>query len=332
MHLVRGETVTQTAITIRELLEAGAHYGHLSRLQNPKSRVFVYGQRNGISIIDLQKTAENFKHAASFIEKITAAGGHVLFVGTKRQSRELIQEHAQRCQQFYMNNRWLGGTLTNFPTIRRSIHKLKKIERMSEDGTFDKLTKKEALSFDRLREKLHANLGGIKNMPAKPHAIFITDIIKEKTALLEAQHLDIPVVAIVDTNSNPYGIDYPIPGNDDSIKSLQLFITGIADAALRGLQHQNTSKIPTSQKKSDKNRSNTRRSSSSFQNREGKTVKVERVSNTDTKSQSKRVKAVDNLENKVSSSIDKPSQSASVSVSIKEDTKTDSTESSKLEK
>lgn len=221
-------------INMKDLLEAGVHYGHQTRRMNPKSSKFVYGERNGIHIIDLQKTVTHFKKAVDFVSSVTANGGHILFVGTKRQARELVKEHAGRSRQFYMNHRWLGGTLTNFPTIRKSIHKLKKIEKMSQDGTYEKITKKEAINLERLREKLDVNLGGIKDMPGAPKAMFITDALKEKTALAEAKRLGIPVVAIVDTNINPEGIDYPIPGNDDSIKSLQLFIKTIADAAIAG--------------------------------------------------------------------------------------------------
>ena len=272
-----------SAAMVRDLLEAGAHYGHLSRLLNPKARIFVYGQRNGISIIDLQKTVDYVKKASAFIKSTTAGGGHVLFVGTKRQSRDVVKEHALRSGQFYMNHRWLGGTLTNHPTLRQSIHKLRKLEKMSQDGTYNKITKKEALNLDRLRQKLDANLAGIKDMPGMPRALFITDILKERTALLEAQKLEIPVVAIVDTNGDPRDVEYPMPGNDDSLKSLRLFVSTIADAALRGKQEREKEKKSSSsqssaaggRKQSSASRSTT---SSSFQSKEGRTVKVEKVS------------------------------------------------------
>ena len=221
-------------INMKDLLEAGVHYGHQTRRMNPKSAKFIYGERNGIHIIDLQKTVTHFKKAVEFVTKITSNGGHLLFVGTKNQARDLVKEHAERSGQYFMNHRWLGGTLTNFPTIRKSIHKLKKIETMSQDGTYDKITKKEAINLERLRAKLDTDLGGIKNMPGTPKAMFITDALKDKTALAEAKRLGIPVVAIVDSNIDPEGIAYPIPGNDDSIKSLQLFIKTVADAAIVG--------------------------------------------------------------------------------------------------
>lgn len=202
--------MSENVVAIKKLLEVSAHYGHLARLLNPKARRFVYGQRNGISIIDLQKTVKYFREASQYVSQLCADGGHILFVGTKRQSRDLVKEHALRSQQYYMNHRWLGGTLTNHPTIRKSIHKLKKIEKMSQDGTYEKMTKKEALNLERLRQKLDINLGGIKDMPGLPKALFITDALKERTALLEANLLNIPVIAIIDTNVNPDGVDYPI--------------------------------------------------------------------------------------------------------------------------
>ena len=266
-------------VSLKELIEAGAHYGHLSRLMNPKSSRFVFGNRNGISIIDLQKTVSLFKQASQFLEDVVMGGGHILFVGTKRQSSEIVQKEAMRCQQFYMNHRWLGGTLTNYHTIRKSIHKLKKLETMSEDGTYQKLTKKEALNFERIRHKLDVNLAGIKNMPGLPATVFITDVNKEKTALLEANHLGIPVVAIVDTNVNPKGVDYPIPGNDDSINSLNLFISTIANGILTGLEKRkhaekqnNDSKKPKASSQAQQPKSKV---SSSFRAKDGQTVKVE---------------------------------------------------------
>ena len=221
-------------ISVRELLEAGAHYGHQCRRWNPKMKRYIFGARNGIHIIDLQQTVNCFRKACEFTEKVTAQGGHFLFVGSKRQASEIIQEEATRSNMYYINHRWLGGTLTNYPTIRKSIHRLKRIEKMAADGTYEKLTKKEALSLEKEREKLDRNLGGIKDMPGLPAAIFVADAHKEHIAVKEARKLGIPIVAVTDTNTNPVDIDFVIPGNDDSIKSLQLFTKAIADACLEG--------------------------------------------------------------------------------------------------
>ena len=221
-------------INMRELLEAGVHYGHQCRRWNPKMRKYIFGTRNGIHIIDLQKTVRYFKKACEFIEDITAKGGHILFVGTKRQARDIVADEAKRCGMYYMNHRWLGGTLTNYPTIRQSIHRLKRLEKMSSDGTYEKITKKEALNLDRAKFKLERNLGGIKDMPGTPRAIFIADAHKEHIAIKEAQKLGIPIIAITDTNADPDGIDYVIPGNDDSLKSLQLFEKTVAEAVIAG--------------------------------------------------------------------------------------------------
>ncbi len=221
-------------ITMRGLLEAGVHYGHQCRRWNPKMRKFIYGSRNGIHIIDLQKTVKYFRKACDFVEDVSAKGGHVLFVGTKRQARDILAEEANRAGMFYMNTRWLGGTLTNYPTIKQGIHRLKRLEKMASDGTYEKLTKKEALNLERQRMKLEANLGGIKNMPGLPSALFIADSHKEHIAVQEAKKLNIPIIAITDTNADPDGIDFVIPGNDDSLKSLQLFIKTIAEACIAG--------------------------------------------------------------------------------------------------
>lgn len=221
-------------INMKQLLEAGVHYGHQTRRWNPKMAPYIFGARNGIHIIDLQKTVKKFQEACSFLEDASSRGGHVLFVGTKRLARDLVKEEAGRSGMFYINQRWLGGTLTNFSTIRQSIHRLKKIERMRQDGTLAKLPKKEALGITREQEKLEANIGGIKNMPGLPAAIFVIDAMKESIAIAEARRLKIPVVALTDTNSDPSGIDFVIPGNDDSIKSLHLFISTVAEACLAG--------------------------------------------------------------------------------------------------
>ncbi len=221
-------------IEMKDLLEAGVHYGHQAKRWNPKIKPYIFGDRNGIHIIDLQKTVKLFQGACNFLEGTAAKGGHVLFVGTKRMARDLVQTEAKRAGMYFINHRWLGGTLTNFSTIRQSIHRLKRIEKMSQDGTYDKLPKKEVLMMEREREKLERNLGGIKDMPGMPRAIFIVDAHKETIALLEAKRLGIPVVAVADTNADPDGIDYIIPGNDDSMKSLKLFIGTVADACISG--------------------------------------------------------------------------------------------------
>lgn len=221
-------------VNMKDLLEAGVHYGHQSKRWNPKMKPYIFGARNGIHIIDLQKTVKLFQGACNFLEGTTGKGGHVLFVGTKRMARELVANEAKRSGMYYINHRWLGGTLTNFSTIRQSIHRLKRIEKMSQDGTYEKLPKKEVLMLEREREKLERNLGGIKDMPGMPRAVFVVDAHKETIALQEARRLGIPVVAVADTNADPDGIDYIIPGNDDSMKSLKLFIGTVADACLAG--------------------------------------------------------------------------------------------------
>lgn len=221
-------------INMKQLLEAGVHYGHQTRRWNPKMASYIFGSRNGIHIIDLQKTVKHCQKAYSFLEEVAQRGGHILFVGTKRLARGLIKEEAERCGMYYINYRWLGGTLTNFQTIRQSIHRLKKIERMAKDGTFQKLTKKEALGLEREQEKLDRNLGGIKNMPSLPAAIFVIDAHKEDIAVAEARRLGIPVVAVADTNADPADIDFIIPGNDDSVKSVSLFTKSAAEACLAG--------------------------------------------------------------------------------------------------
>jgi small subunit ribosomal protein S2 len=221
-------------ITMKQLLEAGVHFGHQTRRWNPKMKPYIFGARNGIYIIDLQKTVRYFRTAYSFIRDISEKGEKVLFVGTKKQAQDSILEEAVRADQYYVNNRWLGGMLTNFSTIKRSIDRLKKIEAMSEDGTYDLLIKKEVLQLDREKAKLEKSLGGIKNMTRLPAAVFIVDPNKEDIAVKEARKLGIPVVAVVDTNCDPEGIDYIIPGNDDAIRALRLFASKMADACLEG--------------------------------------------------------------------------------------------------
>ena len=228
-----------SAVTIRELLEAGVHFGHQTARWNPKMRKYIYGARNGIHILDLQKTVPLFDQAYNFVSSMASRGEEVLFVGTKKQAQEVVRTHALRCGQFHVTHRWLGGTLTNFRTIKGSIERLNTIERMFTEGTADALTKKEVLKLYREQEKLENNLGGIKKMSGLPGVIFVVDIIKEHIAVAEAKKLGIKVVAIVDTNTDPDLIDYPIPGNDDAIRAIELFTGRIADAVIEGRRAHN---------------------------------------------------------------------------------------------
>lgn len=229
-------------ITMKQLLEAGVHFGHQTKRWNPKMKPYIFGARNGIYIVDLQKTVRYFKTAYEFIEETVSAGEKVLFVGTKKQAQDAIREEAERAGQYFVNNRWLGGMLTNFATIKASIDRLKKIEAMATDGTLELLTKKEGLQLERERVKLERNLGGIKNMTKQPGAVFIIDPKKEAIAVKEAQRLGIPVVAVVDTNCDPDGIDYIIPGNDDAIRAIRLFAAKMADACVDGEQRRKATK------------------------------------------------------------------------------------------
>ncbi len=223
---------------MKELLEAGVHFGHQVRRWNPKMKEYIFGERNGIYIIDLQKTQKLFRDALNYVtESLTERPNQkVLFVGTKRQAQDAIKEEAERCGQYYVNNRWLGGLLTNFETVKKSINKLKEIETMREDGRFEMLTKKERLGLDRAYEKLMKNLAGIKDMGGAPDMMFIIDVRKEDIAVKEANRLDIPIVAVVDTNCSPEGIDLVIPGNDDALRAIRLFASRIADAIIEGKQ------------------------------------------------------------------------------------------------
>jgi small subunit ribosomal protein S2 len=221
-------------ITIRDMMEAGVHFGHQTKRWNPKMKRFIFGARNGIHIIDLQQTVRAFKRAYNFLVSNVAQGRSVLFVGTKKQAQEVIREEALKAGQFYVTNRWLGGTLTNFNSVKGSIDRLHAIEKMSTDGTFERMTKKEVLGITREREKLEKALGGIKSMTELPGAVFIVDVVKEHIAVTEARKLEIPIVAIVDTNCDPDVIDYPIPGNDDAIRSLKLFAGKVSDACVLG--------------------------------------------------------------------------------------------------
>ncbi len=225
-----------STISMKEFLEAGVHFGHQTRRWNPKMKEYIYGERNGIYIIDLQKTLKLFKEAAKFISDLSAEGRTLLFVGTKRQAQEAIAEEAARCGMYYVNHRWLGGLLTNYATIQKSIQRLKDLEEMSRDGRYELLPKKEVLRLERERQHLEYNLAGIKEMAGLPDALFVIDSNNEHIAVKEAHKLGIPVVAIVDTNCDPDLVDYVIPGNDDALRSIRLFTSRIADAVLEGRQ------------------------------------------------------------------------------------------------
>ena len=226
------------SVTMKELLEAGVHFGHQVRRWNPKMKEYIFGERNGIYIIDLQKTQRMFREAINFVTNLIAEdrGKTVLFVGTKRQAQDAIREESERCGQYYVNQRWLGGLLTNFQTVQKSIKRLRDLEAMQTDGRYEKLTKKERIKLDRERESLNKNLSGIKTMGRLPDAIFIIDVRKEEIAVAEANRLGIPIVAVVDTNCSPEGIDYVIPGNDDALRAVRLFASRIADSILEGQQ------------------------------------------------------------------------------------------------
>ena len=221
-------------ITMRQMLEAGVHFGHQTRYWNPKMAPYIYGERGHIHIINLEKTLPLLKEALGFVSRLAADNGVILFVGTKRAARDIIGEEARRCGMPYVNHRWLGGTLTNFRTIRQSIKRLKDLEAMAEDGTFDRLGKKEVMRLRRQMEKLERSLGGVKEMEDLPDAVFVVDVGHEKIAVHEANRLGIPVVGIVDTNNSPEGIDYVIPGNDDAIRAIRLYASAVADAVIEG--------------------------------------------------------------------------------------------------
>jgi small subunit ribosomal protein S2 len=220
--------------TIKELLEAGVHFGHQVKRWHPKMKKYIFGEKNGIYIIDLQKTLKGLEDAYNFIKDVTSTGAPILFVGTKKQSQDAIQEEANRSGSFFINQRWLGGMLTNFSTIQKSIEKLKKIETMKEDNTLELLPKKEVAALEKERSKLDKNLIGIKDMPSLPGAVFIVDPKKERIAVAEARKLSIPIVAIVDTNCDPDEVDYVIPGNDDAIRAIKLITSKIAGAVIEG--------------------------------------------------------------------------------------------------
>jgi len=217
-------------VSMRDMLEAGVHFGHRTRFWNPKMKPYIYGARNDIHIINLEQTLPMFNDAMNFIGSVAAKRGKILFVGTKRAAGAIVREQAEACGQYFVDKRWLGGMLTNWKTIRQSIKRLKDLETQSQDGTFERLTKKEALMKSREMEKLEASIGGIKNMGGLPDVIFIIDADHENIAIAEAKKLGIPVVAVVDTNSNPDGVDYIIPGNDDAIRAIRLYMEAAVDA------------------------------------------------------------------------------------------------------
>jgi small subunit ribosomal protein S2 len=223
-------------ITMKELLEAGVHFGHQTKRWNPKMKEFIFGERNGIYIIDLQKTLKMFKDASNFVRESTAQGKIILFVGTKRQAQDAIAEEAQRCGMFYVNQRWLGGLLTNWVTVQKSVKRLKELDDMAVDGRYELLPKKEVIKLERERKHLQANLAGIKNMNRLPDIVFVIDSNKEQIAVREARKLGIPVVAVVDTNCDPTQVDYVIPGNDDALRAIRLFASKVADSVVEGVQ------------------------------------------------------------------------------------------------
>jgi len=221
-------------VTMRQMLEAGVHFGHQTRFWNPRMAPYIFGQRNKIHIVNLEKTMVNYREAMDFIRKLAANKGTILFVSTKRQAREIIAEEAQRCGMPYVDERWLGGMLTNFKTVKQSIKRLKDMEAMVEDGSIERLSKKEALMMTREIEKLRKSIGGIKDMGGLPDAIFVVDVGYHKIAITETRKLGIPIVAVVDTNHSPEGVDFVIPGNDDSSRAIRLYARGAADAVLEG--------------------------------------------------------------------------------------------------
>ncbi|MBZ5568486.1 MAG: 30S ribosomal protein S2 [Acidobacteriia bacterium] len=223
-------------ITMKELLEAGVHFGHQTKRWNPKMKEFIFGERNGIYIIDLQKTLKMFKEASRFVQDMAAEGKILLFVGTKRQAQDAIAEEAQRCNMYYVNQRWLGGLLTNWVTVQKSVKRLKELDEMATDGRYELLPKKEVIQLERERKHLQANLAGIKNLSRLPDAIFVIDSNKEQIAVREARKLGIPVVAVVDTNCDPSEVDYVIPGNDDALRAIRLFASKVADSVVEGAQ------------------------------------------------------------------------------------------------
>lgn len=225
-------------VSLQDLLMAGTHFGHLTRRWNPKMKKFIFMEKNDIYIIDIKKTLAMLEQACEELANIVRSGEKILFVGTKKQAKDIIRIEAERCNQFYVNERWLGGTLTNFVTVKKSIKRLKHLDKMATDGTYEKLTKKEVLQIEREKEKLEKVLGGIKEMAKLPGAIFVVDVKKEAIAVQEADRLNIPIIGLIDTNSDPDLIDFPIPGNDDAFKSINLITRSIADAVIESQQSQ----------------------------------------------------------------------------------------------
>jgi small subunit ribosomal protein S2 len=238
----RGKTVS--VVSIKQLLECGVHFGHQTRRWNPKMKPYIFTERNGVYIIDLQKTVKGLEKAYDFIREVSKSGGSVLFVGTKRQAQEIVREEALRCGQFYINQRWLGGLLTNFPTIRKRVNRMVELQKMEEDGTFEKMPKKEVSVLRKQKEKLEKYLIGIRDMKDLPDALFIIDPRRETIAVQEARKLGIPVASIVDTNCDPEVIDYPIPGNDDAIRAIKLMFSLMANAVIEGRQGVDGSLLP----------------------------------------------------------------------------------------
>ena len=230
-------------VTMKELLEAGVHFGHQKERWNPKMKKFIFTERNGIHIIDLQQTIKYFEEAYDYIADLVANGGTVLFVCTKKQGQDIVEEEAKRCGMYYVNKRWLGGTLTNFQTIRKSVYKLKMLKKMEEEGVLEQLPKKEAVRLRRKKEKLEKYIGGIENMNRLPDALFIVDIVREENAVREARKAGVPIVALVDTNADPDLVDYPIPANDDAIRAIRLLTSRIADAVLEGKMRRDAIKL-----------------------------------------------------------------------------------------
>jgi small subunit ribosomal protein S2 len=246
-------------IAMKELLEAGVHFGHQTKRWNPKMKEFIFGERNGIYIIDLGKTAKLFRTAEEFVSTLAGQGGTLLFVGTKRQAQDAIAEEAQRCNMFFVNQRWLGGLLTNFTTIQRSLGRLRELEAMSTDGRYEVLSKKEIARIEKEKRKLQKNLEGIRQMSRLPDAVFVVDTRKEKIAVDEARKLKIPVIGIVDTNCDPEEVDFVIPGNDDALRAIRLFASRIADSVLQGRAMRESHQAETSGGGEDQGDESTRR-------------------------------------------------------------------------
>jgi small subunit ribosomal protein S2 len=235
---------------MKELLEAGVHFGHQTKRWNPKMKEYIFGQRNGIYIVDLQKTIKNFKEALGFIRGMSEEGKTILFVGTKKQAQDIIRDYASKCESSYVNQRWLGGLLTNFAIVRTSVDKLKELEEMKEDGRWDLLSKKEQSKLEKVYRKLQKNLGGLKALAELPGALFIIDSSKEEIAIQEARKMGIPIVAVVDTNGDPEKVNYPIPGNDDAVRAIELFVSKVAESIVEGKKNR-ISKELLEQKKAE---------------------------------------------------------------------------------